>query len=656
LSLHVTVCDKPENVYVSILPGPSSPHKHELNPYLRPIIDVAVVGWNLGIHFSSTGTQPDTGRIVDIAFILSANDLPAARALAGAAGHGAHIYCTCCTCRGRSTLYRTDFEKWERRDKDEDRRHAEEWRDANTQKERDDLYQKNGVRWSEICRLPYWCPSLMLVVDPMHCNLEGLVHHHCRRLLKLNLADATKKVRSAAASAYDFAPLDTVVEGLKLNERQAKSVEAIYRHLVYQLAGGVAGGRRRRRIHSRTLHKKLKAQHKPSLKWVCSTLEIPAIVPSVMPPHELAKLLMDWRLKKPSRDTTGNPIPSKPIDETSLRFVQNVIANRTTPAWVNHVPKNYGEKGVGSMKADEWRLLATIYLPIALVLLWGEQSGLKADLLMHSMALFQATTILCRFISTRERASAYRDYIKTWVENLYRLFPHTKVGKKRTNIHMAFHVYDFLLLFGPVLSWWCFPLERLIGILQQFNSNGHIGGEQEATIVKTWLRGANLRRWLNHKDCPELIRQFHRLYSIHVANKTEPRNPETKPSSGTERAHFNSEGMHFSRASTHLGNSLVSFNLDGSTAFGSIEKIITTAESAQFVVRPQEALPLRVNDPFKRFIHFPARLCSAKMASSTVIVEPKQVIGHYARYIWGKFAVVLELSRVCILIPLVRCY
>jgi len=59
--------------------------------------------------------------------------------------------------------------------------------------------------------------------------------------------------------------------------------------------------------------------------------------------------------------------------------VQNVIANTTTPAWVNHVPKNYGEKGAGSMKADEWRLLATIYLPIALILLWGKQSGVKAE-------------------------------------------------------------------------------------------------------------------------------------------------------------------------------------------------------------------------------------------------------------------------------------
>ncbi|KAE9396172.1 hypothetical protein BT96DRAFT_825122, partial [Gymnopus androsaceus JB14] len=45
------------------------------------------------------------------------------------------------------------------------------------------------------------------------------------------------------------------------------------------------------------------------------------------------------------------------------------------------------------------------------------------------------------------------------------------------NIHMANHIYNFLKLFGPVISWWCFPFEHLIGVLQKVNTNDHIGGE-----------------------------------------------------------------------------------------------------------------------------------------------------------------------------------
>ncbi|KAE9382827.1 hypothetical protein BT96DRAFT_845020 [Gymnopus androsaceus JB14] len=39
------------------------------------------------------------------------------------------------------------------------------------------------------------------------------------------------------------------------------------------------------------------------------------------------------------------------------------------------------------------------------------------------------------------------------------------------------HIYDFLLLFGPVISWWCFPFERLIGALQKINTNDFVGGK-----------------------------------------------------------------------------------------------------------------------------------------------------------------------------------
>ncbi|KAF7325266.1 hypothetical protein MSAN_02516500 [Mycena sanguinolenta] len=238
LNLRLIVRDKPENVFVVVVPGPSSPSKGEINPYLRPIIDVAVVGWNRGIHFSSTGTEPDTGRIVDLAFVLSANDLPAARQLAGAAAHNAHIYCTCCQGRGRSTVYNTDFSTWNTRDRDQMRSCAEAWRDAETLAEREQIYQEHGIRWSEMWRLPYWDPTRMLPPDPMHTVLEGLVHYHCRRVLKLNLLDAKKFDKSPPAYQYDFPSLDAAApaDWDMTKDIHQKSVEDIYKLLVYQIS------------------------------------------------------------------------------------------------------------------------------------------------------------------------------------------------------------------------------------------------------------------------------------------------------------------------------------------------------------------------------------------------------------------------------------
>ncbi|KAJ7736323.1 hypothetical protein B0H16DRAFT_1326586, partial [Mycena metata] len=161
--------------------------------------------------------------------------------------------------------------------------------------------------------------------------------------------------------------------------------------------------------------------------------------------------------------------------------IQDVIANTTTPAWVNHVPRNFGEAGAGSLKADEWRTTSTVYLPIALTILWAEKEGPNAShfrrLLAHSMALYQAITIACRYATSRARATAYRVFIQQWLGTLTKLYPHTNTPRTRTNPHVALHVYDFMLLFGPVLSWWAFPLERLIGQLGKLNTNDHLGGK-----------------------------------------------------------------------------------------------------------------------------------------------------------------------------------
>jgi hypothetical protein len=196
---------------------------------------------------------------------------------------------------------------------------------------------------------------------------------------------------------------------------------------------------------------------------------------------------------------------SRAIDLTKLKFIQRVIATTATPSWIHSVPKNYGESNAGTIKADEWRILATVYLPIALIILWGDwvpQAGESAEgseefrlraMLDHTMALFQAVVLACRFTVTLDRVRAYRQFIKEWVDGINKHHPHTTDHARRTNIHAAFHIYDFLLLFGPIISWWCFPFERLIGVLQKITTNDQIGGELEATITTSFTRSANLR-------------------------------------------------------------------------------------------------------------------------------------------------------------------
>ncbi|KAJ7064178.1 hypothetical protein C8F01DRAFT_1275430 [Mycena amicta] len=81
LNLPISLRNAPENVYASILPGPSAPNGAFLNPYLKPVIDVAVAGWERGVWLSRTAKRPQ-GHLLSLATPLSINDLPAARQMA----------------------------------------------------------------------------------------------------------------------------------------------------------------------------------------------------------------------------------------------------------------------------------------------------------------------------------------------------------------------------------------------------------------------------------------------------------------------------------------------------------------------------------------------------------------------------------------------
>jgi hypothetical protein len=205
-----------------IIPGPNEPALDSISHYLTPIIDNFVIGWERGIHISQTASSPN-GIVVELAIILSINDLPAARKIAGAMGVRSSWLCTLCKLFGRSEAYRTNFDSWETRDFTIIRQQAEAHRDAQTQKEKDALFEANGVRWSELWRLPYWDPTRMLVVDSMHAMLEGLVHYHCCHVLKLDskVAKAAEKIPMEAAFSYPWPAYDdTYNDSLKPEQKK----------------------------------------------------------------------------------------------------------------------------------------------------------------------------------------------------------------------------------------------------------------------------------------------------------------------------------------------------------------------------------------------------------------------------------------------------
>ena len=146
-----------------------------------------------------------------------------------------------------------------------------------------------------------------------------------------------------------------------------------------------------------------------------------------------------------------------------------------TPSWLTSVPTNLGKAKHGKLKADQWRTLGTTYLPISLIRLWylvqdsTDQCSLQCRKLLEIMlSLISAVTIASSQTISQEKADLYLHHMQSYLKGLRELFPQYRF---LPNQHMALHLAEYLQLYGLVHSWWTFPFERLIGMLQRIPNN-----------------------------------------------------------------------------------------------------------------------------------------------------------------------------------------
>ena len=146
-----------------------------------------------------------------------------------------------------------------------------------------------------------------------------------------------------------------------------------------------------------------------------------------------------------------------------------------TPSWLTSIPDNLGEANHGKLKADQWRTLGTTYLPVLLVRLWDSHKSMDdhhsqqyTKLLSVTLSLVSAVIVASSRTTSREKANLYFYHMTNYVTGLRELFPRYKFCP---NHHMALHLGEYLRFYGPIYSWWAFPFERLIGMLQRIPNN-----------------------------------------------------------------------------------------------------------------------------------------------------------------------------------------
>jgi hypothetical protein len=137
-------------------------------------------------------------------------------------------------------------------------------------------------------------------------------------------------------------------------------------------------------------------------------------------------------------------------------------------------PTNLGEKTHGKLKADTWRILFTVFLPLILPELWHDTSTPESrlnSLLENLHYLVYCTNIVCSHTVTPDMPDLYTQLYHAYLRTSKQLFPH---APPRPNHHNAIHNADLVRFWGPLPQVSEFFGERQNGQLQKIKTNSKL--------------------------------------------------------------------------------------------------------------------------------------------------------------------------------------
>ncbi|KAI0038184.1 hypothetical protein FA95DRAFT_1505991 [Auriscalpium vulgare] len=233
-----------------------------------------------------------------------------------------------------------------------------------------------------------------------------------------------------------------------------------------------------------------------------------------------------WVQTKALRERT--PKVARELDQ-----IHNYLRAFEMPSWVARLPQQVGYPAGGSLSADEWKGMATVYGPIVIPFIWDEwypaavaenikkreawrkredarirriASGKARDgddvpepepqqrMLHGDDDNFLKLAAFLKLVFGRTIWDTDIPHARELLQDyLYGFFErHPDVVKP--NHHWVTHIFDQLRDYGPVYGFWTFIFERLNKVLKSYSTNNHGGGEIEVTFMRAFMRDATLRQ------------------------------------------------------------------------------------------------------------------------------------------------------------------
>ena len=167
------------------------------------------------------------------------------------------------------------------------------------------------------------------------------------------------------------------------------------------------------------------------------------------------------------------------ISRHDLKVIRDDIMATTRPRWHRPPPADLGQVTHGKLKADEWRSCFEFDIPVSLLRIEsrrntsGKQTDEYREKLVHSTLLL-ATAIrwATSHHTSTKHVDKYTEAMKDYLKVLKDLQPNQRFCPNYVN---ALLIGKYLHLYGPATGWWMFPFERVIGNLQDVNTNNKPG-------------------------------------------------------------------------------------------------------------------------------------------------------------------------------------
>lgn len=174
------------NMYLAgVIPGPGKPSLDQINHAVSLVVAELLEFWR-GIYYTVIHGSL-SGCLVKGAMIPLVCDMLAARQLSGLSSATSTLFCTFCHL-AINNIENLEKSTWPARNLAAQIEEAREWRDCQSEAERDACFKAHGIRWSVLLDLPYWNPILFSVVDSMHAAHLGLFQSHCRKIWRINIS------------------------------------------------------------------------------------------------------------------------------------------------------------------------------------------------------------------------------------------------------------------------------------------------------------------------------------------------------------------------------------------------------------------------------------------------------------------------------------